>query len=135
MTVSVPASSNLLRLSRQLFEMDEEERTAFLEAVQHPRPYQPAVMWLQECPPVLPFATVEVPDWLPGWVDLCAPGERPGPHPLHEAGAYYVLDVSSAFCASVLTGIPSNPGVVLDVRAAPGGRASSRGAVWSRFFW
>lgn len=121
--MAAPASSNLLRLSRQLFETDEEERTAFLEALQHPRPYQPAVMWLQERPPVLPFATVEGPDWLPGWVDLCAPGERPGQHPLHEAGAYYVLDVSSVFGASVLTGIPPNPGVVLDVCAAPGGKS------------
>lgn len=116
-------SNNLLRLSRQLFADDETERSAFVDSLSHPRPYQPAVMWLQPRPESLPFATAPGPDWLPEWVDLCAPGERPGQHTLHEAGAYYVLDVSSVFGASVLTAIPPSPGVVMDVCAAPGGKS------------
>src|SRR5688572_20689016 len=102
-------STNLLRLSRQLFAHDETERTAFLVALLEPRLYQTAVLWLRERPERLPFRTVPGPSWLPDFVDLAAPGERPGQHALHDEGAYYCLDVSSVFAASVLTAVPANP--------------------------
>lgn len=116
-------STNLLRLARRLFAGDEAGRSAFLAALQEPRPYQTAVLWLQERPESLPFATVAGPEWLPEFVDLAAPGERPGQHPLHEAGTYYCLDVSSVFAASVLRAVPPEPEVILDVCAAPGGKS------------
>jgi 16S rRNA C967 or C1407 C5-methylase (RsmB/RsmF family) len=116
-------STNLLRLSRQLFPDAEAERAEFLTALQEPRPYQTAVMWLRERPVEMPFAAVPAPAWLPEFVDLAAPGERPGQHPLHEQGAYYCLDESSVFAASVLTPVPAEPEVVLDVCASPGGKS------------
>ena len=116
-------STNLLRLSRQLFAGDEAERAAFLASVETPQLYQAAVMWMQERPAILPFATVKGPDWLPVFVDLAAPGERPGQCALHDQGAYYCLDVSSVFAASVLLEVPVEPEVVLDVCASPGGKS------------
>ncbi len=118
-----PPSTNLLRLSRQLFADDEAERAAFLAALETPQPYQPAVLWMQDRPDILPFATVERPSWLPEFVDLTARGERPGQCSLHELGAYYCLDVSSVFAASVLREVPAEPEVVLDVCASPGGKS------------
>ncbi len=116
------ASTNLLRLARRLF-ADESERAAFLAALTSPLPYQPAVLWLQERPAEMPFRCAPRPSWLPEWVDLAAPGERPGQHALHEAGAYYCLDASSVFAASVLCTIPPDPETVLDVCASPGGKS------------
>lgn len=116
-------STNLLRLARQLFPADEAERAAFVAALGEPRPYQPAVMWMRERPAVLPFAIAERPAWLPHFVDLAAPGERPGQHPLHHEGAYYCFDVSSVFAASVLSALPAEPEVVMDVCASPGGKS------------
>ncbi|HWB05242.1 MAG TPA: RsmB/NOP family class I SAM-dependent RNA methyltransferase [Verrucomicrobiales bacterium] len=116
-------STNLLRLSRQLFPDDETERAAFVAAVTVPRPYQPAVMWMQERPDPLPFAVAERPAWLPEFVDIAAAGERPGQQALHESGAYYCLDVSSVFAASVLQAVPQNPEVIVDVCASPGGKS------------
>ena len=118
-----PPSTNLLRLSRQLFTDDEVERAAVLAALEKPQPYQPAVLWMQERPDTLPFATAERPDWLPEFVDLSAPGERPGQSEMHEQGAYYCLDVSSVFAASVMREVPLGPEVVLDVCASPGGKS------------
>jgi 16S rRNA C967 or C1407 C5-methylase (RsmB/RsmF family) len=117
------SSTNLLRLARRLFPDDEPERAAFLRALQAPRGYQTAVLWLRERPVVLPFATAQRPAWLPEFVDLAAPEERPGQHPLHEAGAFYCLEVSSVFAASVLSAVPSEPAVILDVCASPGGKS------------
>jgi 16S rRNA C967 or C1407 C5-methylase (RsmB/RsmF family) len=119
----VKPSTSLLRLSRQLFPDDEPEREAFLSSMTEPRPYQTAVMWLRERPESLPFAVVERPPWLPEFVDLVVPGERPGQHPLHEEGAYYCLDVSSVFAASVLKAVPAEPEVVVDACASPGGKS------------
>jgi 16S rRNA C967 or C1407 C5-methylase (RsmB/RsmF family) len=116
-------STNLLRLARQLFPDNEPERAAFLHALQNPRPYQTAVLWLQERPAALPFAAAPRPAWLPEFVDLAAPEERPGKHPLHEAGEFYCLDVSSVFAASVLSAVPLEPEVILDVCASPGGKS------------
>lgn len=116
-------STNLLRLSRQLFADDEAERAAFLASLESPPSYQTAVMWMRERPGTSPFLTAERPAWLPEFVDLAAPGERPGQCPLHEEGAYYCLDVSSVFAASVLREVPSEPEVVLDVCASPGGKS------------
>jgi 16S rRNA C967 or C1407 C5-methylase (RsmB/RsmF family) len=117
------SSTSLLRLARQLFPDNEAERAAFVASITTPRPYQPAVMWMRERPATLPFAVAERPSWLPDFVDVAAPGERPGQHPLHEAGAYYCLDVSSVFAASVIREVPAEPGAVLDVCAAPGGKS------------
>jgi 16S rRNA C967 or C1407 C5-methylase (RsmB/RsmF family) len=56
-------------------------------------------------------------------VDRVPIEDRPGRHPLHEQGAYYCLDVSSVFSASVLFAVSSAPELVLDVCASPGGKS------------
>ena len=115
-------SSGLLRLARQLFP-DETERAAFIDALATPRPYQPAVLWLRERPAAIPWPVATPPAWFPDFVDLAAPGARPGQDPLHEAGACYCLDPSSVFAASVLRAVPARPDLVVDVCAAPGGKS------------
>ena len=116
-------STNLLRLARQLFPDKPAEREAFVDSLRMARPYQTAVLWVRRRPDTLPFAVAPRPDWLPEFVDLAAAGERPGQHPLHEAGACYCLDLSSAFAASVLTAVPRGPNLVIDVCASPGGKS------------
>ncbi len=48
--------------------------------------------------------------------------ERPGKHPLHEAGAYYIQEPSAMSAVSVLDPKPGNK--VLDLCAAPGGKST-----------
>lgn len=117
------ASTNLLRIARQLFPENEVERAAFLAALETPLPYQPAVSWLKDRPSEMPFICAPRPAWLPDFVDLAAAGERPGQHALHAAGAYYCLDASSVFAASVLQVAPPQPDILLDVCASPGGKS------------
>ena len=51
---------------------------------------------------------------------------RPGKHPLHEAGAYYIQEASAMLPASLC---PPSPGErVLDLCAAPGGKATQLAA-------
>lgn len=109
------------KLAEQL--VPEEQRVAFLEALEQGSASRPAVLWLQERPEGgAPFQTLAPTAWQPDFVDSIAPGERPGRHSLHDAGAYYCLDLSSVFEASVLGGLPAG-GTVVDVCAAPGGKA------------
>jgi 16S rRNA C967 or C1407 C5-methylase (RsmB/RsmF family) len=65
--------------------------------------------------------------WCPeGFV---VPGEsRPGRHPLHAAGVYYLQD-PAAMAATVL--LDPRPGeAIVDLSAAPGGKASHIAAAW-----
>lgn len=56
-----------------------------------------------------------------------AEGEiRPGKHPLHEAGAYYVQEASAMLPASLCPPLPGER--VLDLCAAPGGKATQLAA-------
>ena len=75
-------------------------------------------------PPSLPFALEPVPwaengFWYP-------PEERPGLHPWHEAGLYYLQEPSAMAPAELLA---PEPGMrVLDLCAAPGGKATQLAA-------
>ncbi len=53
----------------------------------------------------------------------CTPSDiRPGKHPLHEAGLYYIQEASAMLPASLAPALPGER--VLDLCAAPGGKAS-----------
>jgi 16S rRNA C967 or C1407 C5-methylase (RsmB/RsmF family) len=62
------------------------------------------------------------PAWLPEWIDVVAKGARPGSLPEHDAGAFYLLDLSSTFALAPLVDIDIKGGLLLDVCAAPGGK-------------
>lgn len=68
----------------------------------------------------LPFGLEPVP-WCPDGY-YYTPEERPGLHPLHEAGAYYIQEPSAMSVAEVAAGFAGRR--VLDLCAAPGGKAT-----------
>lgn len=116
------ASRLLTRLSEKVF-VDPGDRAAFVDALQHPQPDPPAVLWLRDRPAELPWAALPPLPWQPPFVDRLAPGTRPGQHPLHEAGHFYCLDFSSVVASSVMLAIAPAPQMVIDLCAAPGGKS------------
>jgi len=115
-------SNLLLKLSRRLFD-DPSKQESFTEALIHPQPFHPCILWCQQKPESLPFMVESPLSWQPSFVDRLSLGEKPGQHPWHDAGYFYCLDFSSVFAASVLLTIPSSSNLVLDMCAAPGGKS------------
>ncbi|MEB3295270.1 MAG: RsmB/NOP family class I SAM-dependent RNA methyltransferase [Synechococcales bacterium] len=113
-------SNLLLKQARQLFP-DTTERERFVQALIQPQPFQPAILWCK--PPIAVFATEPPLAWQPPFVDRLHLGQQPGKHPLHDQGAYYCLDFSSVFAASVLLSLPKMPKLIFDMCAAPGGKS------------
>lgn len=69
---------------------------------------------------VLPFDVSQV-----SWAEegyYYSLSERPGKHPLHEAGAYYIQEPSAMSAVAVLDPVPGD--IVLDLCAAPGGKST-----------
>lgn len=114
-------SNTLLRLARNLF-AGAVEQQAFVDALLEPQASNPALVWLTPRPVPLPFPFDAPYAWQPDFVDRVPISERPGQHPLHDAGGYYCLDISSVFSALVMTPVPERPGLVIDLCAAPGGK-------------
>lgn len=118
------AAPNLLvKASRRLFPQDEASQTAFVQALTVPQPFPSCILWSQPRPETLPFAVEPPLPWQPDFVDRVAPSVCPGQQDLHEQGAYYCLDGSSVFAASVLLQIMPGVAWVLDLCAAPGGKS------------
>lgn len=102
---------------------DPADRERFLECLKHGQSARTAILWRDERSPI-PFALAEPAPWQPDWVDTLADAkDRPGQHPLHAAGAFYVLDLSSVFDAAPVRAIPIPRPIVLDLCASPGGKA------------
>lgn len=120
----VPPSNLLLKLARQLFP-DSPERDQFVEALTHPQPFNPCILWCQPRESI--FETEPPLPWQPSFVDRLTFGQQPGKHPLHDAGAFYCLDFSSAFAASALqtvaNAIESEINLIFDMCASPGGKS------------
>jgi 16S rRNA C967 or C1407 C5-methylase (RsmB/RsmF family) len=110
------------RCSRRLF-VEQEKRDLFETALLDGVSALDSVVWMSERPAVNPFSPRPACSWQPSFVDALQSGSRPGLHELHAAGAYYVLDLSSVFQASVLSSMRSAPKYVLDMCAAPGGKS------------
>lgn len=116
------ASNLLLKVSRRLFKnLDDQEK--FVEALIHPQPFHPCILWCQEKPEFYPFSVETATTWQPQFIDRLSFGEKPGQHPLHAQGYFYCLDFSSVFAASILLTIPSPVKLVFDMCAAPGGKS------------
>ena len=116
--------------AERMREMLGEDFPAFCESYAKPSHPSLRVNTLKLTPNQLrelaPFAGREVP-WQANGFYYPADGEiRPGKHPLHEAGAYYIQEASAMLPASLC---PPSPGErVLDLCAAPGGKATQLAA-------
>ena len=104
------------RMEKQL----GEEYPAFLESLERPRAVALRFNPLKGEMPDLPFVKQPVP-WEPmGY--YYDPEARPGLHPLHEAGVYYLQEASALAPVALLDPQPGER--VCDLCAAPGGKTT-----------
>ena len=97
-----------------------EEYDAFLQSMDRPRAVALRFSPLKGQRPVLPFAGEMVP-WEEQGV-YYDPTARPGLHPYHEAGVYYLQEASAMSAVSLLDPQPGER--VCDLCAAPGGKTT-----------
>lgn len=107
------------KLSTKLFSKPEE-REQFLNAFSSVVK-SPALYWTSSKYEV--FNEKNTPTFIPDFVSFLEESERPGKHELHEKGAFYVVDQSSALLCSTLSAIPVQPDVIVDLCASPGGKS------------
>ena len=97
-----------------------EEYPRFLESLERPRAVALRFNPLKGEKPMLPFVQENVP-WEPmGY--YYDPESRPGLHPYHEAGVYYLQEASAMAPVALLDPQPGE--CVLDLCAAPGGKTT-----------
>ncbi len=106
----------LQRISAQL----GPEYPAFLESLTRPRAVALRFNPLKGEAPRLPFVGERVP-WEPQGF-YYDPAARPGLHPYHEAGVYYLQEASAMSAVALLDPQPGER--VLDLCAAPGGKST-----------
>lgn len=104
------------RMKRQL----GEEYPAFLESLERPRAVALRFNPLKGERPALDFVQAQVP-WEPEGF-YYAPEARPGLHPYHEVGVYYLQEASAMAPVSLLDPQPGER--VCDLCAAPGGKST-----------
>ena len=106
----------LHRIEKQL----GEEFPAFLESLERPRAVALRFNPLKGEIPEMPFVKEPVP-WEPmGY--YYDPQARPGLHPFHEAGVYYLQEASAMSAVALLDPQPGE--MVCDLCAAPGGKTT-----------
>ena len=97
-----------------------EEYPAFLESLERPRAVALRFNPLKGDVPILPFVGQPVP-WEPmGY--YYDPEARPGLHPYHEAGVYYLQEASAMSAVALLDPQPGEK--ICDLCAAPGGKST-----------
>ena len=106
----------LKRIEKQL----GPEYPAFLESLERPRAVALRFNPLKGAAPSLPFVGQPVP-WEPQGF-YYDPGARPGLHPYHEAGVYYLQEASAMAPVQLLDPQPGER--VCDLCAAPGGKST-----------
>lgn len=106
----------LARMQQQL----GDEYDEYLRSLQRPRAVALRFNPLKGDIPALPFVEKPVP-WEPmGY--YYDPDSRPGLHPYHEAGVYYLQEASAMASAALLEPQPGE--LILDLCAAPGGKST-----------
>lgn len=116
------ATSLMKGLARSLFE-DEAERARFLEALTAGGSREQSIVVLEDRPEIRAFPRLRPLPWQPDFVVRLAEHFRPAKHSAYARGWYYSFDFSSAFAATPMLAIPERPRRLLDVCAAPGGKA------------
>ena len=106
----------LSRIEKQL----GEEYPAFLESLERPRAVALRFNPLKGQQPQLPFVEAPVP-WEPMGF-YYDPQSRPGLHPCHEAGVYYLQEASAMAPVALLDPQPGEK--ICDLCAAPGGKTT-----------
>ncbi len=106
----------LTRMQEQL----KEEYPAFLESFERPRAVALRFNPLKGEKPALPFVGEPVPWEENGY--YYDPDSRPGLHPYHEAGVYYLQEASAMSAVALLDPQPGER--VCDLCAAPGGKTT-----------
>ena len=104
------------RMEKQL----GEEFPAYMQSLERPRAVALRFNPLKGEKPQLPFVKEQIP-WEPmGY--YYDPQSRPGLHPYHEAGVYYLQEASAMSAAALLDPQPGEK--VCDLCAAPGGKST-----------
>ena len=104
------------RMKKQL----GEEFSAYMESLERPRAVALRLNPLKGAAPTLPFVQENVP-WEPmGY--YYDPEARPGLHPYHEAGVYYLQEASAMSAVALLDPQPGER--ICDLCAAPGGKST-----------
>ncbi len=106
----------LKRMEKQL----GDEFPAYLQSLERPRAVALRFNPLKGDVPALPFVGAPVP-WEPNgyYYDINA---RPGLHPYHEAGVYYLQEASAMSAVALLDPQPGE--MICDLCAAPGGKST-----------
>ena len=97
-----------------------EEYDAYLGSLERPRAVALRLNPLKGAAPALEFAEAPVP-WEPNGC-YYDPAARPGLHPYHEAGVYYLQEASAMAPVALLDPLPGQR--VCDLCAAPGGKST-----------
>ena len=106
----------LERMKKQL----GNQYPAYIESLERPRAVALRFNPLKGVPAVLPFVQENVP-WEPmGY--YYDPSSRPGLHPYHEAGVYYLQEASAMAPVALLAPQPGER--ICDLCAAPGGKST-----------
>lgn len=98
-----------------------DEAADFFSSFDREKTYGLRKNLLKPCEQPLPFTLKPVP-WAPSEGFYAEPAERPGKHPLHDGGAYYIQEPSAMSVISLLDPQPGER--ICDLCAAPGGKST-----------
>ena len=112
-------------LARMRALLPDDEYAAFVAAYDRPPAVGLRVNTLKITPAdfssLAPFSLAPLDEWEPAAFAVTG-DSRPGRHPYHDAGLYYLQDPAAMTAAALLSPAPGE--LVLDLAAAPGGKAS-----------